>query len=310
MFNKFKHVWRGALIGAVLATGFGYLLLKLAYDGKPENRHKFAFPPATKLLRLSYDLPFLQRPVIYPSEVVLVYMDDVSHRELGQPRDGPWNREMHAQLVERMTKDHAKAVVFDIVFSDYNMRYPEGDEHFAKAIKENGKVILGAEYTFTAEGNVTLIRAIDPFYDAAASASGFVQVLADSDFRVRQHLHVPPEEEADSYSSYIWEAASLVGAPVTRKPENRFTERWLNYYGPSRAIPTVSFLRAITTNETTTDFLPYGYFSNKVVFVGGGLTTQFSGVRKDEYTTPYSRNAFVPAMYAQATQFLNLIRSD
>jgi adenylate cyclase len=310
MLNTVKQVARGAVIGALLAVSLGWTLLHLADDGRQENRRRPKFPPATKLLRLSYDLPFLKRPIVRPTEVALIYMDDVSHRELGQPYDGPWDRGWHAQLVERMTADHARAVVFDILFTDHNTDHPEGDERFAKAIKENGKVVLGAQYTYTSDGSPTLIRAIDPFYDTAASASGFVEVLADDDFMVRRHLHAPPEKEADSYSSYKWEAAALIGAPITANPENRFPERWVNYYGPPRTITTVSFLSAVTTNTSASEFLPTGFFSNKVVFVGSGLTTEFSGVRKDEYKTPYTRGTFAPAMESQATQFLNLIRQD
>src|SRR5438045_1481861 len=103
--NKLKQVWRGAAFGALLSAGLGFALLRLANDGNPANQKRFTLPPATKLLRLSYDIPFLRRPIIKPTEVVLVYMDDVSHRELGQPWDRPWDREMHAQLVERMTAD-------------------------------------------------------------------------------------------------------------------------------------------------------------------------------------------------------------
>src|SRR5947207_5902201 len=103
--NKLKQVWKGAAFGALLATALGFAFLYLADDGKPEHRKRFTLPPATKLLRLSYDLPFLKRPIIRPTEAVLVYMDDVSHRELNQPYDRAWDREMHAQLVERMTTD-------------------------------------------------------------------------------------------------------------------------------------------------------------------------------------------------------------
>ena len=285
----------GDAIGSLLAVTLGVGLLV------------FHFSLGEKLIHLSYDLPFLHRPITKPDGVVMIYMDDDSHRELRQPYDGPWDRGIYAQLVERLTADQAKAVVFDILFSGPNRNHPEGDERFARAIKANGKVVLCADYTFTADDSPTLIRAIDPFYDAAASALGFVQVHTDQDFITRRHLHVPFEKEADSYSSYTWEAAALVGAVVTSDPKNRFTERWLNYYGPPGIIPSVSFHRAITMNA----YCPAGAFSNKVVFIGGSLKTKFSGERKDEYRTPYTKGGqFSPAIDVQATQFLNLVRGD
>jgi len=290
--NKLKLIWRGALFGALLTTTLGVLLLK--YD----------FQTSTKLIHLSYNLPFHHRPAIKPDEVVMVYMDDDSHRELQQPYDRPWDRGVHAQLVERLTADGAKAVVFDIIFSGANPDHPEGDERFARAIKANGKVILGAEYGLTADNLPTMYPPFDPFYEAAA-AVGFVELVTDEDFTVRRHLHVPPEKAADSYSSLTWEAAKIAGAPITKNPNERFTERWLNYYGPPGTIPNISFHRAIDTNE-----IPIGAFSNKVVFVGSSLKTEFSGVAKDEYYTPYSKGELGPAVDVQATEFLNLLRGD
>jgi hypothetical protein len=45
--NNLKETWRGAVIGALLAIASGIVLLK--YD----------FQASTKLIHLSYDLPFL-----------------------------------------------------------------------------------------------------------------------------------------------------------------------------------------------------------------------------------------------------------
>src|SRR5262245_56225210 len=137
--NKLKQIWKGALFGALLATGIGVVLLKSNFE------------LSAKLIHASYDIPFQHRPIIKPDEVVMVYMDDDSHRELQQPCHGPWDRGVHAQLVERLTADGAKAIVFDIFFSGANPDHPDGDERFTRALKANGKVILGGDYDLTAD---------------------------------------------------------------------------------------------------------------------------------------------------------------
>jgi adenylate cyclase len=137
------------------------------------------------------------------------------------------------------------------------------------------------------------------------AAVGFVELITDEDFMVRRQLHVPPEKEADSYSSLSWETATLAGAAATTNPAARLTERWVNYYGPPGTIPSVSFHRALDTNV-----IPFGAFSNKVVFVGGAIRTEFSGKHKDEYYTPYSRGQLGPGVDVQATECLNLLRAD
>ena len=265
-----------------------------------------------KLVDPSYFIPFLGRPSKPPQEVVLVLLDEDSHRELNQPYNASWDRALFAQLLQRLTAEHARAVVFDMLFTDRHPTKPEGDAAFANAIRENGKVILGADYALTADGAPTMHRPIDLFLDASADW-GFVQVQAEEDFMVRRHMHVPPNPDADNFSSMSWLTYQFVSPPGSVKPEDRLLQRWFNYYGPRGTIPEISFRTALQPGEAC----PSGYFSNKVVFVGGGIQTHFSGERKDEYLTPYgerkSRNykgGFVPGVEVQATEFLNLLRRD
>jgi len=297
--RKIKTLLTRYGIGALLAMLTGFVVL-VSSTLKP------------KLVNPSYDLPFINCGVPYlepkltkPSEVVMVLLDDDSHRELKQPYNTSWDRAMYAQLLDRLTADGARAVAFDILFTDPHPTKPEGDAEFARAIKANGKVVLGAEYTLTADNSPTVIRAIDQFLDVAADW-GIVQFQADQDFMVRRHLHVP-SRDAENFSSLSWQTANLLHTPETQNSENRFAERWMNYYGPPGTIPGVSFHRALETNE----FCPSGFFSNKVVFVGSSLKTFFSGQRKDEYKSPYTvKGQFIPGVEVQATQFLNLVRHD
>ena len=67
------------------------------------------------------------------------------HKELAQPRNAAWDRALHARLVERLTQAGARAIVFDIVFSEPDSSSPASDAHFAAAIKKQGAVVLAAE---------------------------------------------------------------------------------------------------------------------------------------------------------------------
>ena len=146
-------------IGAVLAVTTGWLVL-------------FLNTLAPKIVNPSYDLPFINCGVPFlgpkltqPAEVTMVWLDEDSHSQLNQPYNTSWDRALYARLVNRLTADGARAVVFDILFTDPHPTKPEGDVEFARAIKANGKVILGAEYTLTADGSPTVKRAIDSFLD-------------------------------------------------------------------------------------------------------------------------------------------------
>jgi adenylate cyclase len=288
-----KQSWKGGMTGVLLAVSLG-LSLRLLDFRLGEN-----------LIHLSYDIPFLHRPSGKPPrELVEVYLDDDSFHNLNQPYVGPWDRGLYAQFLERLTAEKARAVTFDIIFSDPNTQYPQGDARFAQAIKAEGHVILGRDFGPGAQGGMTCGPVLDAFSDAAADW-GIVQVDPDQDFMVRKRFDVPSRDD-DMYSSLSWQLAKEAGAPCTQDPEQRYVERWVNYYGPPGTIPNVSFQLALETNG----FCPAGYFSNKVVIVGSSLKTLAANERKDELRTPYTRDGFCPAVDIHATQALNLLRSD
>ncbi|MEP6662935.1 MAG: adenylate/guanylate cyclase domain-containing protein [Verrucomicrobiota bacterium] len=293
-----KQNWRGLLIGTLLSTGLGLFLFFSAF-GKG-------------LVHLSYDLPFAFRPNLKPTEAVMVYLDEASHSALEQPYNKPWSRAMHARLLDRLKIENARAVVFDIVFSDPG---PDAaiDEQFAQAIKNNGKVILAADCVPAAPGisSVSAKQYVPPIELLGSEAAdyGSAEMNPDGDLVIRQHIQITSDDQIFPIS---WATASFVGATVATNSKAQLATRWINYYGPHGVIPGVSFYKVVSPGEND---LPRGFFSNKVVFVGARLLTKFSGDRKDEFPTPYSRfgsdaNRFMPGVDIQATAFLNLLRGD
>jgi adenylate cyclase len=291
----------GGAIGALLAVLLGYALLNLN------------FPLGKKLIHLSYDLPFLFRPHIYPDEVCMVYLNDDAHRALNQPLNKPWDREIHARLVERMTALGARAVVFDIIFSDPAPNRA-ADEHFAQAIKQNGRVILAADYVPMGFGLAEGMRLTMPCEQLreAAAGWGITQLKGQPDFLVRQHYHGPMLMDSPVFSE-SWAAAALVGAKAAKNPDERSKERWVNYYGPPNSLPSFGIHQVVEPEGVLLSEI-----SNKVVFVGARLNTLFSGDRKDEFISPYTvitktepgEDTYMSGAQVHATIFLNLLRGD
>ena len=281
----------------------------------------------SRIIKASYDLPFincglpfLEPKLIKPAEAVMIWQDEEAFKQFGQNhKSASWDRGIYARLLDRLTAEGARAVVFDMVFSDTNEMKLEGDLDFARAIKANGKVILAADLFYTPEGSPTVSRPIDPLIDAAADW-GIDQLDTDEDLTPRKHLHVLRDPNAEQFSSMSWQTAHLLGVPETQCETNRATERWLHYYGPPQVIqvngdktakipgtiPGVSLWQAMETNAAC----PAGFFSNQVVFVGSNIKTYFAFDRKDEYRSPYTGRNFIPGVEVQATEFLNLLRHD
>lgn len=260
------------------------------------------------LVNLSYDFLLVARGDRVADEAALVYLDEKSHLALGQSFTAPWDRRLHARLIERLTEAGVRGIVFDIVFSDPNPEDPAADELLARATRENGTVVLAADRVLIAPGRSETIPPFDLLLDAAAGV-GSAEVVPGRDLVVRQHT---PGAELPSLA---WAAAEAVGAAPILPPGPERT-RWINYYGPPNWLPSMSYVDALVS-DTNVDALLH----DKVVFVGARIMTKFAGERKDEYRNPFSQwvsrsqaeargGLFISGVEIQATTFLNLLRKD
>lgn len=212
-----------------------------------------------------------------PPDVVLVYLDERSHDLLQQPYDRPWDRRLHAQLVERLRETGARLVFFDIVFGK-DAPDPLADLAFAEAIRAHGNVILGGSIADAQDPESVQRRIIAPVpvLRTAARGWGSLFFLLDSDTGVRRILE---QVEGVPHSAVV--TAQILGTPPGPVSDN---SKWIRYLGPPGTFQAVSYHQAIIA-----DGVPAGYFANKVVLIGVKYSTGFSGSGKDTFATPYSR---------------------
>jgi CHASE2 domain-containing sensor protein len=265
------------------------------------------FPIGERLKNLSYELPFLFRPDIRAKEVVIIYMDEASHRllkPLGAAYDKSWNRTIHAALLQRLKAWGVKAVVFDILFDEPTDS--EQDAQFIRAIRDHGLVVLAARVTpeKTFQGGPVVWTIAQPFAQLQEVASwGVVERALAQDPSVRRHYL-----GASGEPSLAWRTAAVT--MTNPPPQDPTRTRWVNYYGPPFALTNYSYHQVLESNA-----LPNAaaMFSNKVVFVGSHIDIGYSAGRPTEYfRTPYSlwTKALAPGVEINATTYLNLLRRD
>ena len=265
-------------------------------------------------MRFSYDALFALRSNPVVTNAVIIYMDEISHQDLNQPFGAPWNRELHAQLVEQLTAQGAKAIIFDILFIEPSAD-PAADEHFERAIKQSGRVILGGNYQKreTAPGALGRWEEVpyEPFLKAAV-AWGNVNLSPDPDYGIRRFF--PTLQNISGIAAIPWlpaVVARVAGAPDSFTRSDQSEARWFNYYGPPGAIRNVSYAQALHA-----DGVEPGLFKDKIVFVGAQLSADFSGKGKDEFLTPYGywssseTVGFAPGVEIHATAALNLLQGN
>jgi sigma-B regulation protein RsbU (phosphoserine phosphatase) len=291
-----RRFWLSGGIAATLTALVGLVL--------------FLFPIGGGITRSSFDLPFALRGDLSVTNVAIIYLDEASHMELHQPTTAPWDRSLHAKLVEQLTAQGAKAIVFDILFTDPSAS-PAADDAFARAIKKSGRVILAGNY----QNRETMPGAMgrweelpyEPFRNAAAGW-GNVNLPVDPDYGIRRFF--PTLYNISGQNTVWWmpvAAARMAGTPNSMLYPDGFESRWLNYYGPPGTVPGISYFVALMP-----DGPPPGFFKDKIVFVGAQMSADFSGKGKDEFLTPYAYwgKGFAPGVEIQATAALNLLRRD
>jgi adenylate cyclase len=265
----------------------------------------FRYSFGESLTRTSFDLPFVWRAPLDTHEIVLVYLDEESAKQLHQPLDDIWNRSLQVPLLERLTKEGARLIVYDIIFDTPSVD-PAKDAAFANALQSSGKVILGGGIeTVQPMSGVKQERILAPIKLLRKAAAGWGLMVfnpVDADYAVRQ-LYTGTSE----IPTGTWKAAEVLGAPATREPREAQVQRWINYYGPRNTFSSVNLAQALDPEG-----VPPGFFKDKIVMVGGRSAVGYLAASREEFGTPYSRGAhqFTLGLEIHATVLLNLLRGE
>ncbi|MCI0747124.1 MAG: adenylate/guanylate cyclase domain-containing protein, partial [Verrucomicrobia subdivision 3 bacterium] len=293
-----KRTLIAAVIGALLAGGSGIFL--------------YEFNIGQGLIHNSYATQIVGRGDIGATEAVVVFIDELSYKELDQPLNAAWDRRLHARLIDRLTAAGAKAIVFDVVFTDPNTNNPAVDQELARAMEASGRVVLGIDVVWIGAKSKMGMPPFDLLLDRMAAA-GSVELAADHDLVVR---HLYTQDKGLNLPTLAWATAEFLQAKPTQNPTFPHNDYWLNYYGAPGVLPSVSYHKALDASAVTDQF-----FRGKVVFVGSRLLTKFANERKDEYVHPFGYwlsqtllgqrgTKFIAGVEIQATSFLNLVRGD
>ena len=286
-FANQKILPGSALIGAALTVLCGLLLRT---------------PLGDPWVNASYDSLYRFGARAATNAVVLLLMDNDSHQILGQPRSSLWDRKLHLALLNRLTDDGARLVVFDVFFQDSDN--PATDALFAEAMRHNGKVVLMAEVG-SKPGRLDNASIEPPLelFRAAAAGWGIGQTSTETGGLPRQHWPFYSLGEADIHS-LAWAAVQCLGANLEAPAD----QLWLRYYGRNGPGDKVPYFQALTNSP--------GYFREKIVFIGNWPSWPndpgASEPDNDKYCTPYTwqTGQAVGGVEIMATTFLNLLRGD
>ena len=200
-----QHELLKSALGAALVMLCGLLLWKS--------------PLGEPWVNASYDYLFRFSAHTVTNNVALILMDNEAYDQFHQTRGQPWDRALHAQLLNKLAEDDCSLVVFDSFF-----RKPGDsatDKLLADAMRRQRHVVLMAEQAQVIHPAMSGARPIlpaEPFLDSAGTNWGVAWLDPDSanDSIVRRHWPFP---SPGPYPSLSETAARLAGAQMNLHPQ-------------------------------------------------------------------------------------------
>jgi CHASE2 domain-containing sensor protein len=282
--NAFNRILFNSVAGALLTALCGLTL--------------WCVPFGEAWTNASYDYSFRfgSRPIT--NRVCLVMMDNEAYDQFHQTRGQPWDRALHARLLNKLADDGCALVVMDCFFREPHDH--SEDVALADAIRRLRHIVLMAEpspITHSTFAGVHLLVPSEPFYSAAGMNSGIAWIDPDPDLIVRRHWPFPAP---GPYPSLPEVAARLANAPMNDVPQ----EKWLRYYGRNGEWTRLSYGSALIQ--------PADYFRGRIVFIGTQPKTSILDRELDEFCTPYTRwtGETAGGVDIMITEFLNLVNGE
>lgn len=286
------------------------------------------------------DMRFLIRGAIVPGpETVIAAIDEKSINKLGR---FPWPRSVWGRVVDRLTEEGAKVIVFDVFFTE--TENVESDDLFQRAIARNGRVILPVVFDFTEAGykdsgftdqrldfmmpsSYSILKNTDesfePFkakmvlptlfrFSSVAKSLAHINMIPDADGTLRW------EALAIDYNGDFYAPIGLQAAWIYRGLQKE--DLMLDYQGQiglgSTLIPTDQHGRMLinyrgpnntfpmySISDILDQTLPEGAFKDKIVLIGATAIGIY-----DLRVTPFSPN--MAGIEKHASVVDNILRGD
>ncbi|MFL5825507.1 MAG: CHASE2 domain-containing protein [Thermoleophilaceae bacterium] len=213
-----------------------------------------------------------------PSDVILVGVDT---KTFGQVRKTwPFPRSLHARVIDQLKAAGAKAIAYDVQFSEPTTA--SEDNALIESVARAGNVALAAtEVTRTGHTNVFGGADLRQFRTRAGNS----QLPNDPGAVFRRFPY-----ELKGVKSFAVEAGQLAsGRVVSRSSFNDRGTAWIDFPGPPGTVETVSF------GDVVNGRVPASRFRGKVVVVGATASSL-----QDYHPTPYGSERAMSGPEVQA----------
>lgn len=259
--------------------------------------------PPVRADNLVYDLVLRLNPPPAGQRVLIVAIDNQSQAEIGR---WPWNREVHARLIDQLDRAGAEAIGYDVLFPE--PAAPAADDALAAALARSGKVVLASYIEVPGPNGAPALRVPPaPALAAAARASGHVTTRPDRDGVVRG-IDILSDTEgrrdrhmSESLAALVQGDMSLLSAPAPAPdaPVYARSRNLIPFAGPSGSYPQLSFVDVLEGR------VPAEVIRGRIILVGA--TAAGMG---DRFSTPMSGTLETMAGVELHANYVDSLLSD
>jgi HD-GYP domain-containing protein (c-di-GMP phosphodiesterase class II)/CHASE2 domain-containing sensor protein len=222
---------------------------------------------------------FQLRPATPPSGVVVVGIDDPTFSRLGL--QWPFKRRWHAKLIDALTHAGARAIVYDIQFTEPTDRYD--DQRLLDSIKNAGGRVVLATTLSDGHGHTNVLGG-DRNLRAVNAGVGAANLDADPGGLISRFPH-----DVAGLDSLAVVTAERVDGRTLDPGLFGSDGAWIDYQGPVGRFPTLSFADVVQGS-----FDPAAV-RGKIVVVGAAAPTL-----QDVHATPTSGSDLMSGPEIQA----------
>ena len=220
-----------------------------------------------------------------PSEVVVVAIDDVTFDELDL--QWPFLRSLHGRAIDRLRRDGAKVIAYDIQFTEQTK--PREDNALIEAVDRTDGVVLAT--TEVDKGGRTAVFGGDRVLRAIGAKPGSSNFENDDDGVIRRMPY-----EVRGLKSFARVAADEFRGGEA--PAAKEGSEYIDYAGRPGTVDTVSFSRLVEGR-----FRP-GTFKDKIVVVGATASSL-----QDVHATPVGEGRVMAGPEIQANSIATALGS-
>lgn len=226
---------------------------------------------------------YMQKESAADTRIAIIGIDDESVNDFGS---WPWNRSVHAQLIDTLAQGEPAVIAFDVTFPAPSADDASSDEALIAAAANAGNVVMPVYGTFASSAKQGAIEALDmsepfPTLKEAAAAVGHINTIPDRDRVVRNSLYSFTDENGEQVESFSWVVYRMFmermgeTANTDMLPLDAFGRFHIPYTGRPGQYEAIPY-SAVLSGE-----VPADYFKDRIVLIGP-YATGF----KDDYLTP------------------------